>query len=436
MSGPRESAAILSTSGGVAGNSREGARNTWVRKGTTAFAALVCAGVISLASPGAGSQGVSIRVSPASITAAVRDGDTIGPVLVTNRGTSAVDVQGSCEMGGHDQAGVPVHHAIKDPGAVAVYITLDPAEFRLPPGGSRPVYAKVHVNSGFSGGAYPIILFRARRAEGPPEGDISAASQVAVLTLLTVAPRSPVVRLEAEPVLTSLAVEGNADRNGIRVIATCENAGNIHASLSGVVLLRDCDGNVTAQGALASAMCLPGCARTLSGLVDAARLRKGTYIAEVRLTAAGRAADSALIAFRVLDGMNVASTRIDLRGGSAASHGGERPKAPRIARLTVPAVSEGRDLPLEVTLESPDSSLIDPIGYVEIWDYQMKRAGVVALQGASTAPGDLTVIRLTWPEALSPGYYTARATLQWRSKRLSVSTPFVVGGGITLGSKR
>jgi hypothetical protein len=87
----------------------------------------------------------------------------------------------------------------------------------------------------------------------------------------------------------------------------------------------------------------------------------------------------------------------------------------------VPAVSEGRDLPLEVTLESPDSSLIDPIGYVEIWDYQMKRAGVVALQGASTAPGDLTVIRLTWPEALSPGYYTARATLQWRSKRLSVS---------------
>ncbi|MGE5588148.1 MAG: hypothetical protein ACM3ZO_08025 [Clostridia bacterium] len=412
-----------------------GTPRTSARMGKSAFAVLVCAGVISLVSPSAESQGVSIRVSPASITATVRNGDSIGPLLVTNRGTFPVEVRGTCEVGGHDQSGVPMHREVRDPAATDAYVTLDPVEFRLPPGGSRLVYAQVHLRSGFSGGAYPVILFRARRAEGLAQGGIIAASQIAVLTLLTVAPGGAAVPPEAEAVLTSLTVEGNADGSWIRVTAACENRGAIHTSLSGLLLIRDCDGRVAAQGALASATCLPGCARVLSGLVDAARLRKGTYIAEVRLATAGRAADSALIAFKVEHGVSVASTHIELRRSPAASHGSERSMAPRIARLAVPVVSEGRGLPLEVVLESPSGVLLDPLGYVEIWDYQMKRVGVVALQGTGPAPGGHTVVRLTWPEILSPGYYTARATLQWGGEGLSVSTPFVVGSGVSLGSK-
>ncbi|MGE5584111.1 MAG: hypothetical protein ACM309_01025 [Bacillota bacterium] len=420
---------------GVISMSAPVTRAIWLSRGATAFATLVCAGIVSLASPGAGSQGVSIRVSPASIATTVRDGDAIGPVLVTNPGTSTLDVRGSCEAGGHDHAGVPVHQAIRDPGTAGVYVTLDPEEFRLPPGESRLVRARVHVNRGFSGGAYPVIVFRAGQAKGPSRGNIGATSQVAVLTLLTVAPRGSAARLEAEPVLTSLAVEEGAERDGIRVIAWCENAGNIHASFAGMVLVRDRDGKVVTQASLASALCLPECVRALSGLVHTARLREGTYVAEVRLTGGGRAADSGIIAFRVLDGARVASTRVDVRPKPVVP-GDERDTVPRIVRLSVPAVSEGRDLPIELTLENPDCSHPDPLGYVEIWDYQMKRVGVVPFEGVSPVPGDSTTIRLAWPEALLPGYYTVRATLQWRNEHLSTSTPFVVGGDITVGSKR
>ncbi len=409
------------------------ARPIWA---ALALAAALCVAASCAASPGAGSQGVSIRVSPASIVAVARDGASIGPVLVTNPGTFAVDVQGSVEAGGHDPAGVPVHNPVEDPGATAVYVTLDPAEFRLPPGGSRVVHARVYVKRGFSGGAYPVILFRARRVVALPDGNISATSQIAVLTLLTVSPHGRAARLEAVPLLTSVAVEGSPGGEGVRVVATCRNTGNIHASLGGVILIRERDGRVAAQASLASALCLPGCSRELVGLVDPARLQEGTYVAEVRLGGAGREVDSALVAFRVSGGTNVALTRINLRQRETATREGEPPGAPRIARLSVPVVSEGRDLPFEVAVENPDGSRLDPIGYVEIWDYQMKRVGVVALAGTSIAPGAPGVIHLTWPAALSPGYYTARATLQWRSERVSASTAFVVGEGIMVGSKR
>ncbi|MGE5594188.1 MAG: hypothetical protein ACM3X3_10980 [Betaproteobacteria bacterium] len=367
----------------------------------------------------------------------MKDGDTLGPVLVTNRGTSSVHVRASYGIGGHDRAGVPTCRAIADPATEAVEVVLDPAEFRLAPGESMPVYARVRVKSGFLGGAYPVVLFQASVPEGPSQSDIGTTSQVAVLMLLTSTPHNASVRLGPEPALTSLAVAGAGDGKSLMVTATCHNSGNVHASLSGSVLIRDREGRLTAQGALSSAICLPGCARALSGLVDATRLRNGTYVAEVRLAAAGRPAGSALIAFKAGEGASVASTTIDLQPGLAPSDRSEHGKAPRIARLTVPAISEGRGLPLEVALENLDGSLMEPLGYVEIRDYQMRRVGVMAIQhDGKPVPGGLTVIRLTWPDVLSPGYYTAKATLQWRGESTSLSTPFVVGGSISLGGER
>jgi hypothetical protein len=413
---------------------------TRARNAKSALVALACASIVSTVAARAESQGISIRVSPASITATVRDGDTIGPLLVTNRGTFPVEVRGTCGLGAHDKAGVPLHREVTDPASADAYLTLDPVEFLLPPGGSRPVYARVHSRSGFTGGAYPVVLFRARRADNLEHGSIvAAASQVAVLTFLTVSPSGATAPPQAEAVLKSLTVEGDTGGGRIRVTAECENTGAIHASLSGLLLLRDGGGRVAAQGALASATCLPGYTRALTGLIDAERLRTGTYIAEVRLSTAGRPADSALIAFKVERGVAVASTHVELRGSPAASSGGERLDTPRIARLGVPVVSEGHGLPMEVVLEVPSGALpdalLDPLGYVEIWDYQMKRVGVVALQGASPAQGCHTVVRVTWPGTLSPGYYMARATLQWEGEGVSASTAFVVGSGIRVQVK-
>lgn len=388
--------------------------------------------------------GLAIRVSPASITATVKNGDTLGPVLVANRGTSPVHVRASYGMGGHDLAGVPTCRAIEDPATEPVEVVLQPAEFVLAPGESMPVYVRVRVKNGFFGGAYPILLFQASVPGESAASDIGTTSQVAVLMLLTSTPHDASVSVGPGLAITSLTVAGAGDGRSLTVTATCQNSGKVHANISGSILIRDPEGKLTAQGALSSAICLPGCARALSGLVDATRVRSGTYVAEVRLSASGRPAGSALIAFRADGSARVARTTIDLQPKLAVSDATEPGKAPRIARLTVPAISEGRGLPLEVVLENLDGSPMEALGYIEIRDYQMRRVGVMAIQhDGKAAPGGLTVIRLTWPDTLLPGYYTARVTLQWHGESTSLSAPFVVGaapfvagGSISLRGER
>ncbi|MEW6229161.1 MAG: hypothetical protein AB1700_13900, partial [Bacillota bacterium] len=170
--------------------------------------ALAMAFLFAVAAPSGSalSAGISIRVSPASIAAAVQDGDTIGPIIVANPGDSTIDIEGCVQQGGHDEGGIPVYRPYGSPSAEGVFVTLDPAEFRLSPGTSRAVRAEVHVAPGFSGGAYPVILFRGSIATRSPGHQLGASSQVAVLTLLTVAPRRPGVRPEAKPVLVSVGV--------------------------------------------------------------------------------------------------------------------------------------------------------------------------------------------------------------------------------------
>ncbi|MEW5867106.1 MAG: hypothetical protein AB1774_09655 [Bacillota bacterium] len=373
------------------------------------------------------SAGISIRVSPASIVAAVQDGDTIGPIIVANPGDSAIDIEGCVQQGGHDEGGIPVCRPYGNPSAEGVFVTLDPAEFRLSPGASRAVRAKVHVTPGFSGGAYPVILFRGSPATRSSGHQLGASSQVAVLTLLTVTPRRQGVRAEAKPVLVSVGVAQDTSKAAIKVFATCENKGNLHADLGGVVVMRQQDGKVAAEAVMPTGVCLPGYRRTLIGSVAGTCIGSGAYVAEVRVQSSGREVESALVAFRVDDGNRIASTHLDLGASRRDRLPSSGPNTPRVAKVSVPAVSSGWNLPVEVCLENPNTSDLDPIGYVEIWDYQMRRVGLVALGGARVAPGDPAVIRLIWPEPLPPGYYTARATLQWGNQQKSASTAFVVG---------
>lgn len=373
------------------------------------------------------SAGISIRVSPASIAAAVQDGDTIGPIIVANPGDSAIDIEGHVQQGGHDEGGVPVYRPYGSLSAEGVLLTLDPAEFRLAPGASRAVRAKVHVAPGFSGGAYPVILFRGSAATRSSGHQLGASSQVAVLTLLTVTSRRPAVRLEAKPVLVSVGVAQDTPKAAMKVFATCENHGNLHADLSGMAVIRRQDGKVAAETVMATGVCLPGYRRTLIGSVAGRCVGSGAYVAEVRVQGSGREMESAIVAFRVDDGNRIASTHLDLGSSRRDGLPSGGPNAPRLAKVSVPAVSSGWDLPVEVCLESPSPLDLDPIGYVEIWDYQMRRVGLVALGGARVTPGDPAVIRLIWPEPLPPGYYTARATLQWGNQQRSASAAFVVG---------
>ncbi|MEW6228168.1 MAG: hypothetical protein AB1700_08785, partial [Bacillota bacterium] len=206
-----------------------------------------------------------------------------------------------------------------------------------------------------------------------------------------------------------------------------ENKGNLHADLGGVAVIRRQDGKVAAEAVMPTGVCLPGYRRALIGSVANTCIRGGAYVAEVRVQSSGREVESAIVAFRVDDGNRIASTHLDIGASRRDGLPSSGPNTPRVAKVSVPAVSNGWNLPVEVCLENPNTSDLDPIGYVEIWDYQMRRVGLVALGGARVTPGDPAVIRITWPEPLPPGYYTARATLQWGNQQRSASTAFVVG---------
>ncbi len=395
----------------------------------TLLALTVAALLVSVRAPfgQAFPRAISIRVAPASIAKTVRDGDAIGPIMVSNPGDFEVDVEGRVAEGGHDEWGVPVNRPREHASSEGVLVILEPARFRLAPGESRAVTARVRVAPGFLGGAYPVVIFQGRPADPGVRQQVVASPQVVVLTLLTVVHGGRGMQVESNAALVSVGVMQDAAGAPVKVFVTCENTGNLHAHLGAATVVRRKDGRIAAEVTMPVCVCLPGCARTLLAPVAAEPLESGAYVADVRVWDSGAEVGSALVAFRVDDGCRVASTRLDLRGaGADGPH--EGPGSLRVTGLAVPAVNAGSEIPVEVRVQNAGNLDLDPVGYVEVWDYQMRRVGLVALGGERVAARSSTVFRLTWPEPLSAGYYMARATLQWGNEKRSASTAFVVGG--------
>lgn len=280
----------------------------------TLFASLLVLSSPSRAFPQAMPRGsVSMRVSPTYIVTEVRDGDFIGPITVSNTGSLPLDFEGIIEEGGHDENGVPVF-----PGSTnntlsnGVFLTLEPAKFRLMPGESRSIKVRAHVSHSFSGGAYPIILFRGKPKGERPASELNTSSQVGVLTLITVAPNRKQESMQASANITSVALSQDPQDKSITVSAICENQGNIHTTLSGTAIIRDYHGQPASLTQLTPVVCLPGYKRALTGRFKPKDFTGGIYIAEVLVNAEGNTFPSIPVAFRIADNGIINVIHMDL----------------------------------------------------------------------------------------------------------------------------
>jgi hypothetical protein len=243
---------------------------------------------------------ISMRVSPTYITAEVRDGDLIGPIKVSNTGSLTLDLQGFISKGSHDENGVPIFsEPMSDTLRNSVFLTLEPAKFRLRPGESRWIKVKAHVSPTFSGGAYPIIVFQGQPVRRTQSPDLLTGAQVGVLTLITVTPRRKQEPVYAAANIESVSLSQDPINKSVTVSAICKNQGNIHTHLSGTAVIRSCLGQPASVAKLTAAVCLPGHRRMITARFEPFSLNEGIYIAEVLVNAEGNTFPSVPVAFQV-----------------------------------------------------------------------------------------------------------------------------------------
>ncbi len=373
---------------------------------------------------------ISMRISPTYITTEVRDGDFIGPITVSNTGTLPLDIQGFIKEGGHDENGIPIFSgAGSQTFSKGIFLTLEPAEFRLMQGESKSIKVRAHVAPGFSGGAYPVILFRGRLTERKNETALHASSQVGVLTLITVESDRKEEQLETASSVTAIAVSQDPSDDSIVVSAICENQGDIHTDFSGTATMKYCDGQLGSQIQLAPVVCLPGCKRIVTGRFKPSKISKGIYIAEVLVTAKGKILPSIPVALEVADTGMVSTVHMDLTHPQDSQPQTQADYiVPKISAFTVANKSIEERLPIEVCLQNPYETSVRSIGYVEILDSRHKRVGLMAFNGGTMPPGGTKIVRIAFIEPLLPGYYTAQVTLQMGNKRRHAQAAFVVAG--------
>ncbi len=258
-------------------------------------------------------RNVSMRVSPTYIVAEVSDGDFIGPVKVSNTGSLPLDFQGFISEGGHDENGVPLFlEPMSDTLRDGVFLTLEPAEFKLMPGESRWIKVRAHVSPAFSGGAYPIIVFQGKPAKGTQSRELFTSAQVGVLTLITITSRRKQDSIYASANIESVSISQDPVDKSITVSAICENQGNIHTNLSGTAVIRSYLGQPASLAKLTPALCLPGHKRVITARFKPFNLNRGIYIAEVLVKAEGNAFPSIPVAFQVADNGMISAIHMDL----------------------------------------------------------------------------------------------------------------------------
>lgn len=259
--------------------------------------------------------GISVRVSPTYITSQVSDGDLIGPIYVSNAGSLPLDLQGFIYEGGHDENGIPVFSKpIKGEDTLTrgVSLTLEPAEFTLMPGESRPIKVKAHVTPTFSGGAYPIIVFQGQPLRNTQPREPSTSARVAVLTLLTVEPNTKQDSVSTSASIESVVLSQDPVDKSVTISAICKNEGNIHTNLRGTAVIKSYLGHVASVTTLEPVVCLPGYKRAITARFAPFDLDQGIYIAELFVNAEGTEQLSIPVAFQVAENGMITTIDMDL----------------------------------------------------------------------------------------------------------------------------
>lgn len=234
--------------------------------------ALIAAAALP-AAPAAAAGG--LQIAPAKLDVAVRKGDELPPIRVRNDSPRPVSVDVTAVRAGQELSGLPRYElsraAVREGRG---FLAVSPARFRLAPGQSRPVQARVTGGPTHGRGAYGVVLVRGR---------IAARGEGSVVT--------PVVRLAANVLLrypgggaaggpvTELR-GAQAGPRQLDLIARVANRGRIHAAPDARLTIRDDRGRVVLRQAVPSGNVLPSFEREFPVRL-AKVLKAGRYEARV-----------------------------------------------------------------------------------------------------------------------------------------------------------
>jgi hypothetical protein len=214
-----------------------------------------------------------LGISPGSMDLLVPQGEhTLPSVTVRNDSDKAMDFEAHLAGYGHDVRGsTHVLEPDTNPLSAVAHIRINPAKFRLEPGGRQDVGLTIFIPPGTDGGRYAVVLI-----VGTPAGEeaVKTVSRLGVLVRLTIA-GSELVEQGSIRSIGTAAVESGAP---IPVKVTYANEGNVHYRVQSSVTIFDAQGGVLDVVRSRLTLVLPGYWRELvADWIPDRELEPGVY---------------------------------------------------------------------------------------------------------------------------------------------------------------
>jgi len=154
-------------------------------------------------------------------------------IIVSSQVEIPIKVKSSVRMLSLDAEGeVESIDMIEGPWSCAKWVTLEPEEFELASGEKKTVRLTVKIPPDLSGGRYASIIFEAQ-ATGRPGETVRAVAETGSILMVSVGKD---FQLEGEIVKMQPGV--SPDTGGPAIITTFKNKGNIHVTLTGMIVLK------------------------------------------------------------------------------------------------------------------------------------------------------------------------------------------------------
>ncbi|ACL70788.1 hypothetical protein Hore_20430 [Halothermothrix orenii H 168] len=211
-------------------------------------------------------EGAGLRVSPLYIQKEVKDGEILGPVVITNNSPMDFKVRIFAVTAEHDLEGTVV---IKEENKTDMLI-LENTDFTLKKGGQKEIYPRVNLKGIETGGIYPVLVIDALPVSENGT-NVSASFRFSVLTLLTV--KDPG---ESRGQISEVKVEQPDKGEPLTFKVLVENNSKIHRKPVGSVLVYS-EGDVIDKIPLKPENILPGNMRWIKGLWKPSDLPPGSY---------------------------------------------------------------------------------------------------------------------------------------------------------------
>lgn len=344
------------------------------------------------------SYGFAVNISPSSINATVKPGESIsGTINVINKGHSDIGIVAYAQDWLYNPGGTKTFYdGGTTPFSCAKWIRLFPKKFRLEAGKSMGVQYIITVPEEVKSGYYSVIFFESislDEAESEKEGvQVQFAGRLGATVYL---------EIEGKAVyngsIRSLAITPPQSNKPFEMKLLFENTGNVFISAKGTINIIDEEGKVLGKKKFVSLNTLPGDIR--EGKAEwFGELGEGTYYAVVTLDIGPVEPIVKEVKFNVSSGAVIGDFSFDI----------------------------SREKPLfSVLVENTGHLNIDASGRIEL-SKDGKLVKRLNLKKILIAPGKEKGLESVLEKELAPGIYTAKAIIFIGDKELTKEEVFSI----------